>query len=84
MWRLFDDLDGKVWLVESDVDNSLEAGFLVTRLGKLVAAQNQCIPIPFKGPRQRDKKRYFERGSNSRPSACEADVITTTPSKLVI
>ena len=28
------------------------------------------------------KKTYFERGSNSRPSACKADVITTTPSKL--
>ena len=28
-----------------------------------------------------EEKMYFERGSNSRPSACEADVITTTPSK---
>ena len=28
-------------------------------------------------------KKYFERGSNSRPSACKADVLTTTPSKLI-
>ena len=28
------------------------------------------------------KNKYFEGGSNPRPSACKADVITTTPSKL--
>ena len=31
-----------------------------------------------------NKKKYFERGSNSRPSACKADVITTTPSKHIL
>ena len=29
--------------------------------------------------RRRRKKKRFVRGSNPRPSACKADVITTTP-----
>ena len=35
-----------------------------------------------KKKKKKKKKERFERGLNSRPSACEADVITTTPSNL--
>ena len=31
---------------------------------------------------KKKRQKYFERGSNSRPSVCETDVITTTLSKL--